>query len=128
MIMKSIRPASAVGATAGIAFVVAAFVCLSGCKTAGAAGTRSDSPPKATPGQPYPEEEKIAREYVLTVKRWSEHDFKIRFEKAVSDSDVVFRVVHKDDTGPIMSAGGGKSIEVVVDSKLRKVVREFRFQ
>jgi hypothetical protein len=70
----------------------------------------------------------IVREYVCITKKWQDDDYQIDFSYArEKEGNYLVTVVHKADLdNPI--PGGGKSIQLRIDLRNKKVIQELAFQ
>lgn len=68
----------------------------------------------------------VVAKYVAATRLWPPSDYAIQRSRTEGKS-VVFSVVHKDDEASV-SPGGGKSIEVHVDTSTMEVSKELAFQ
>jgi hypothetical protein len=71
----------------------------------------------------------FAKQYARDKKGWKDEDVEVVFEREQGDN-IVLKLIHKDDKnqGAKGIAGGGKSVQVWVDVKEMKVVRELHYQ
>ena len=72
----------------------------------------------------------VARQYVKTTKQWREKEFHMEFlrrEGTAGSPVMVIDAVHHDDLQPDHK-GGGKSVQLHVDLKERRVTKELAYQ
>ncbi|BBM03574.1 hypothetical protein [Microbulbifer sp. GL-2] len=68
----------------------------------------------------------LVQTYVSDVKGWPDDSFCVELNRQ-EGGVIVFWVIHKDDKASLIP-GGGKSIEVYVDQKEMKIIKELAFQ
>lgn len=73
-----------------------------------------------------PELRAVVVKYIEATKAWPPGDYSIQRSRAEGET-IVFEVIHKDDLER-RSPGGGKSIEVYVDTRTLQVSKELGFQ
>lgn len=66
------------------------------------------------------------KKHIERTKEWADSEYRIEFNRRENDTSVYW-VIHEDDRAAA-SAGGGKSIEIHVDSDTLEVLRELAFQ
>ena len=71
--------------------------------------------------------DRVIREYARVKKGWTEEEYSTKLVR-VSSGIVVFSLVHRDDTGANATVGGGKSIELHIDTVKKVVVQELGYQ
>ena len=71
--------------------------------------------------------ERVIRDYLAREKRWAPEEYSVGLSGAY-DGIVVFKLTHRDDGGPLASAGGGKSAELHIAAWRKKVLREIGYQ
>lgn len=72
--------------------------------------------------------DRIAKEYIAQKKGWADAEYTVRHtDKRDRAGHLIVNISHRDDLA-LAIPGGGKSVELHIDVKARRVVQELRFQ
>ena len=85
---------------------------------------------KLDPQGPHAAALETARQYVRTTKQWPEEEYHLEFLRTEGSEDAplaIIDAVHHDDLQP-NKKGGGKSVQLHVDVRQQRVIKELAYQ